>query len=77
MEKPVLTFSEAAEYTGLSKSYLYKLTSLRKVPHYKSQGGKLTYFDKKELEDWMLSNRVATITEIEKTATSYVVTGKR
>ena len=51
--KKVLTFNEAAQFTGLSKSYLYKLTSRQKVPHYKPSG-KLVYFNSEELQLWLL-----------------------
>ena len=37
-QKTVLNFDEVAGYTGLSKSYLYKLTSNGGVPCYKPQG---------------------------------------
>lgn len=30
--KKVLTFDEACDYTGISKSYLYKLTSQNEIP---------------------------------------------
>ena len=46
-QKTVLSFSETAEYTGLSKSYLYKLTSGGVIPHYKPTG-KMLYFKKTE-----------------------------
>ena len=55
-QKPVLTFAEAAKFTGLSQSYLYKLTSAGKIPHYKPSG-KLLFFKKEELQNWLLSNR--------------------
>ena len=57
--KEVLTSDEAAKYMGISKSYLYKLTMLRKVPHYKPSG-KMCYFNRHELENWLQSNRIAT-----------------
>jgi hypothetical protein len=44
--------------------------------HYKSDGGKLTYFDKNEVNGWMLQHRVKTTAEIEAEATTYIVTGK-
>lgn len=68
--KSVLTFEEAAKFTGLSKSYLYKLTSSQRIPHYKPSG-KLCYFDRTELEAWLKQNRVSTITEIEEKAQSF------
>jgi len=61
--KEVLTFDEAAHFTGLSKSYLYKLTSGQKVPHYKP-AGKLVYFNRGELTAWLLQGRVLTTDEI-------------
>jgi len=62
-EKPVLTIEEAALYTGLSKAYIYKLTSASQIPHYKPSGGRI-YFKKTELEAWMLRNRQHTAEEI-------------
>ena len=70
-----LTFEEAAEYTSLSKSTLYKLTSLNKIPHYKPSGKRL-YFSKAELEAWLLTNRVKPESEIEQEANDYIVHGK-
>jgi excisionase family DNA binding protein len=74
--KQALTMSDASLLTGLSKSHLYKLVCYKKIPHYKSQGGKLTYFDKDELNGWMLQRRVKTSDELETEAISYTVTGK-
>ena len=74
--KQALTMSDAAFLTGLSKSHLYKMVCGKKIPYYKSQGGKLTYFDKNELNDWMLKHRVSTTAEIEQQAIDYIVTGK-
>jgi excisionase family DNA binding protein len=75
--KKALTMTDAATLTGLGKSYLYKLCCAREIPHYKSQGGKLTYFDKDELEAWLLNHKVETAQEIDREATNYVVTGKK
>ncbi len=69
--KTVLTFDEAALYTGLSKSYLYKLTSTGGIPCYKPNG-KVLYFNKKELDEWMLQNRKATSSELATKADTYL-----
>lgn len=61
--KEVLTSDEAAKYMGISKSYLYKLTMKQQIPHFKPMG-KMCYFNRLELEQWLQSNRVATETEI-------------
>lgn len=70
LNKSVLNFDEVAVYTGLSKSTLYKLTSSKKIPHYKPSG-KLLYFDRKELDSWLLQNRVHTTEEINQQAVDY------
>ena len=46
--KEVLTSDEAAVYMGVSKSYLYKLTMRKQIPHYKPMG-KMCYFNRAEL----------------------------
>ncbi|KAA6344873.1 hypothetical protein EZS27_007519 [termite gut metagenome] len=74
--KKALTMSDASLLTGLSKSHLYKLVCAKKIPYYKSQGGKLTYFEKAELEAWQLMHRVSTTDEIQSQAATYVITGK-
>ncbi len=61
--KDALTMDDAAAYTGLSKSYLYRLVCKKRIPYHKSAGGKQTYFAKKELCNWLLKHRVSSIEE--------------
>ncbi|HPQ79429.1 MAG TPA: helix-turn-helix domain-containing protein [Candidatus Dojkabacteria bacterium] len=68
--KEVLTSNEAAEYLGISKSYLYKLTMNQQIPHFKPLG-KMCYFNRLELEQWIQQNRVTTMTEISQKAQEY------
>lgn len=75
MQKNVLTFEEAVMFTGLAKSYLYKLTASGKIPYYKPSG-KLIYFQREELERWMLRNPVKTADEIEQQAVNYCHTNR-
>ena len=70
-QKTVLNFDEVAAYTGLSKSYLYKLTCSGGIPCYKPQG-KHIYFNKPEIDQWLLQNRKATTREIESQAAAFV-----
>lgn len=63
-QKTVLTFDEATIYTGISKSYLYKLTSLNEIPFYKPNG-KMIYFDRLELEAWLKRTRISSKSELE------------
>ena len=68
--KEVLTSDEVAKYLGISKSYLYKLTMGQKIPHYKPMG-KLCYFNRVEIEQWLQNNRVATEEELNQQAQAY------
>ena len=71
-QKVVLKLDEVILLTGLSKSYLYKLTSTGGIPCYKPQG-KHIYFKKTEVEDWLLQNRKATIIEIDEMANNHII----
>lgn len=72
--KKVLTFDEASDYTGISKSYLYKLTASAKVPHSKLR--KLIFFDRVELDQWLLQNRIKTQQELADEANYYTLKKK-
>lgn len=72
-QKETLTLDEASTYSGISKSYLYKLTSGGGIPHYKPEG-KTIYFDRPELDSWLKRNRVKTVQEIEQDTTNHVTT---
>ena len=75
-QKNVLTLSEGATYMGVSKSYLYKLTSLGKIPFYKPRG-KMIYFSRLELECWLLQNRITPADEIEAKAITYNLNNRK
>lgn len=55
MERPY-TLSRAAEYLGISKSFLYKLTYSNQITHSKPTG-KLIYFQKVHLDEWAYKNK--------------------
>lgn len=74
-QKEVLTLEEVAQYTGLKKSYLYKLTSEKKIPHYKPNG-KNCFFRRTELEDWLTTNPVATVADLNGRAQAYCMRNK-
>ena len=71
MEKTILNFSELAAYTGLSKSYLYKLSSAGKLPAYKPFG-KMLFFEKAGIDIWLLQNPIINNDELEKRASTIV-----
>ena len=72
LKKEVLTFNEAAIYLEVSHSHLYKMTSTGVIPSYKPNGKKL-YFNRKELDSWLLSNRQSSQEEIEQQAANYLI----
>jgi len=51
-----LNFNQAADYLGFSHSYLYKLTSRKIIPCHRPTG-KLLFFSKAELDEWIFENR--------------------
>ncbi|MGK9369694.1 helix-turn-helix domain-containing protein [Melioribacter sp. Ez-97] len=51
-----LNFNQAAEYLGFSHSYLYKLTSRKIIPCHRPTG-KVLFFNKAELDEWIFENR--------------------
>ncbi len=75
-QKTVLNIAEACEFTGLSKTYMYKLTHQGRIPHFKPHG-KNIYFNREELERWLLQNPVKTAEQKEREAVDYVVRKRR
>lgn len=71
-QKNVFTFEECCRYTGISKTYMYKLTCTNKIPHFKPYG-KTIYFSKEEIDKWLLKNPIKTTEQIEQEAATYVV----
>jgi len=76
MNKNILSFEEASIFLNLSKSYLYKLTSGGLIPHYKPQG-KMLYFEKEQLENWLRQNPVKTQMQIAEEAQLYIHNHKK
>lgn len=75
-DREALNFEEARAFIKCSKSHLYKLTSSGEVPFYKPRG-KALYFNKTELENWLLQNKTQTVkstttSKIEQRANDYV-----
>ena len=70
-----LNLLDAAKFLDLSRSHLYKLTSERKIPHFKPNGKKI-YFDRSELVQWLKRKPARTLEETEENEASYIVSGK-
>jgi len=74
--KETLTISEFSEYSGLSKSQIYKLTSSRKIAH-SCPNGKIVFISRKDADAYLQSNQVPSISEINAAATNYVTLNPR
>ncbi|AKQ46419.1 hypothetical protein TH63_13565 [Rufibacter radiotolerans] len=73
--KAILNAEETARYMGISKSAVYKLTSQRKLEHF-CPSGKLIFFKRSSIDEFLLRNRIPTEDEIKSGAYGYL-TGKR
>ena len=69
-KKEILTIKDICRIFDLSISAVYKLTHGKKIPHCKPGGGKV-YFKRSGVENYFLSNRVASQDEIERRATQH------
>ncbi|HMB63893.1 MAG TPA: helix-turn-helix domain-containing protein [Eudoraea sp.] len=73
--KEILTFEEACDYTGISRSYLYKLTAASEIPHSKPNG-KMIFFERAKLNAWLSRNQRKSKSEIESEALAYSLQNK-
>lgn len=55
--KEVLNLEEASLFLGISRSMIYKMTHSGELPFYKP-AGKLIFFEKVHLMEWVRQNRV-------------------
>ena len=66
-----MTIEEISKYLNLSKSHVYKMTHENNIPHYKP-GGKKIYFERMEINRWILKYPVRTDEEYDAIAKSYM-----
>ncbi len=69
--KNVLNIDDVAFLTGFSRSWIYKLTSEKKIPYYK-HNNKQIFFDRVEIENWLKEVKVATTADIDLAASQYI-----
>ncbi|QIJ90173.1 hypothetical protein C7H62_2365 [Mesoflavibacter sp. HG96] len=74
VSKDILNFDEALSYLKVSKSFLYKMTSKGEITYYKPNG-KLIYFKRTDLDDWMLRNEVSGTNELEDEVDNFLKRG--
>lgn len=73
--KPILNVEELAEYTGFKKSYIYKLVHSNSLP-FSKPNGKILFFDKSKIDEWLLSNSSKSNNEIEQEAIEFALKKK-
>jgi excisionase family DNA binding protein len=74
-QKKILNLEEASKFLGISRSNLYKRTSSNGIPFFKPSG-KLIYFLREDLENWMLSNRQESITDLNERVLNFKIDEK-
>ena len=57
MDNKYFTCKQAADYLGIKRTYLYKLTSQRLIPFY-SPTGRHIIFDREDLDAWVRAAKV-------------------
>ena len=72
-----LTIDELAIYMHLSKSHLYRMSMLKKIPGAYRPTGKHLLFSKRRIDEWIRSNAVKTASEVEQEAVNYICNHKR
>jgi excisionase family DNA binding protein len=75
LNKPLLNVEEVCLLLGISRNYLYRLTSTGKIKFYRPFG-KLMYFDREELVQSLKQNPIKPRSEIMDKATNYLFTSK-
>lgn len=74
MEKQIFTVGRASNHYGVSKSHIYKLTHLKKVP-YSKPNNKTIFFLKEDLDNYFLGNRIEAKeqADVEQEAANYLL----
>jgi excisionase family DNA binding protein len=71
-QKAIMNIDELSEYTGLSKSALYKLTASKKFP-FSRPNGKIIFVRKVDIDNYLLSNPIMPGDDIEAEAINYIL----
>ncbi|WP_053977204.1 helix-turn-helix domain-containing protein [Mangrovimonas xylaniphaga] len=66
----IMNIEQVADYISLSKHTVYGLVHKREIPHFKK--GKRLYFDKKNINEWLLEGKVSTRKDIEEKVDEYL-----
>lgn len=68
--KEILNVEELSDYTGFKKSYIYKLVHENLIP-FSKPNGKTLFFDRKKIDEWLLSNSSKSTDELKAEALEF------
>jgi len=68
--KFILNVEELSDYTGFKKSYIYKLVHTNSLP-FSKPNGKVLFFERKKVDDWLLKNSHKSNDEIQQEAIEF------
>ncbi len=69
--KKVINVEELSRYTGFKKSQIYNLVHKNLIP-YSKPNGKYLFFEKSEIDLWLLQNKKKSISQIHDEALKYI-----
>ncbi|MGV8994534.1 MAG: helix-turn-helix transcriptional regulator [Flavobacterium sp.] len=68
--KQIFTVDDVVNYTGFSKSYVYKLVHNNILP-YSKPNNRTLFFTKKEIDEWLLQNKSKSVSQLQSEASTY------
>jgi len=71
LNKTILNVEDLINYTGYKRSYIYKLVHNNVIP-FSKPNGKTLFFEKSEIDTWLLQNKSQSISQIEDKAQYYI-----
>ena len=74
--KEILTLEDLINYTGYKRSYIYKLVHNNVIP-FSKPNGKTLFFEKSEIDTWLLQNKSQSDSQIENKAHKYLNSRKK
>ena len=73
--KEMLTMDEFCQYSGISKSYAYKLTSSGQLRFYRPFG-KMIYFDYQDMISFLRQNGTSSVADINNAVSKHLTNSK-
>lgn len=68
--KEIFNVDDLINYTGFTRSHIYKLVHKNVIP-YSKPNGKFLFFLKSEIDEWLLQNKSQSVSQIEQQALEY------